>query len=207
MAHSVSNHQAVKFVNELDAFIGLLASEGERSLVIGGAARIDVAVERLLKAVMSRAPRGKDDNLFHPDRPLGTFSAKINLAYRLGLLDDNIEHALQMVRKIRNDFAHATHDIRLLQPSHPDRVREIVECVRHLPVYDQGHETFLRLVTENSRSTRVSAKRNELVASLAGAFFIIALAIELAVWKNGTMKAKWPARLRPRAVETDKKDK
>ena len=108
-----------------------------------------------------------------------------------------------MIRKIRNSFAHATTDVRLLQPSHADRVREIVKCVRTLPAYDLMYDKFFSLVSKSGRST----KRNELVASLAGAFFIIALAIELAVWKNGTMKAKWPARLRPRAVETDKKDK
>jgi hypothetical protein len=105
MASSISVKQAVDFASELKAFIAILAYEGERSLVIGGAARIDVGLERLLKAVMSRGPRGKDDNLFDPDRPLGTFSAKIKLAYRLGLLDDDVEHALQLIRKIRNDFA------------------------------------------------------------------------------------------------------
>jgi DNA-binding MltR family transcriptional regulator len=150
-----------------------------------------------LKAVMPRAPRGKDDNQFHPDRPLGTFSAKINLAYRLGLLDDKIEHALQLIRKIRNDFAHATTEVGLSQPSHADRVHEIVKCVRHNPSYDQMHESLLTLVTQNSRSTKVSAKRNELVASLAVAFLLVALAIEIAVWKNVPMKAKCLAKVGP----------
>jgi len=172
MASSISVKQAVDFASELKAFIAILAYEGERSLVIGGAARIDVGLERLLKAVMSRGPRGKDDNLFDPDRPLGTFSAKIKLAYRLGLLDDDVEHALQLIRKIRNDFAHATTDIRLLECSHADRVREIVKCVQHLSSNQKHHKDYFQLLSQNTRSTKLSAKRNDLVASLRGRVFV-----------------------------------
>src|SRR5207245_320315 len=86
----ISQERALEFTAELVSFIGGLANEGERTLVIGGAARIDVAIERLLRAVMQHHPGG-NDNLFDPDRPLGTFSAKISLAYRLGLLDDGVE--------------------------------------------------------------------------------------------------------------------
>jgi hypothetical protein len=186
--------QWIEFARDLVAVIALLASEGERSLVIGGAARIDVAVERLLKAVMSRARRGKDDNLFHPDRPLGTFSAKIDLAHRLGLSDDDVERALQLIRKIRNDFAHATTDVRLLQPPRADRVREIVKCVRTIPAYDRMYDNFFSVVSRSGRS----AKRNELVASLAVALSFIAAILELAAGNNGPMKDAFVANFRVR---------
>ena len=178
-----------EFTDELVTFIGVLAAEGERSLVIGGAARIEVAVEKLLKAVMPRHARGKDDDLFAPDRPLGTFSAKIKLADRLGLLGGDVEHALQMIRKIRNDFAHATTDIRLLQPPHADRVREIVNSVRIDSAFDRIYDKFSPLVARSGRS----AKRNELVASLAVAFSFIGVVLDFAAWRNEPFKAEYVA--------------
>ena len=93
-------------VTDLVNFVGGLAGESDRSAVILGAARLNVGLERLLKKVMSHHPGGQDD-LFSPDRPLGSFSAKILLAYRLGLIDRNIESLLQMIRKMRNEFAHS----------------------------------------------------------------------------------------------------
>jgi hypothetical protein len=65
-------------------FITELADEGERSAVVLGAARADTAVEELLLRCMQPHPGGAD-NLFDPDRPLGSFSAKIALSFRLEL--------------------------------------------------------------------------------------------------------------------------
>src|ERR1700727_2523834 len=92
--------------SEIGSLIGGLVLEGERALVVVGAARLDVALEELLKKVLRHHPGGSD-NLFDPDRPLGTFSSKISLCYRMGLLDHDFERALNLVRKIRNDFAHS----------------------------------------------------------------------------------------------------
>ena len=49
-----------------------------------------------------------------------TFSAKIALAYRLDLVDKPVEHALQMIRRVRNDFAHSFEDASLTE----QRIRE-----------------------------------------------------------------------------------
>lgn len=118
-----------RVTTEIVRFVSGLAQEGERILVIGGAARVDVALERLLKASLHHNPGG-EDNLFDQDRPLGTFSAKISLAYRMGLLDSELEHALQHVRKLRNAFAHADAPISLSDPSQVSRAREIVKSAR-----------------------------------------------------------------------------
>lgn len=59
-----------------------MMSERGRGLVLVGAARLDLALEHLLKAVM--APSAEpDDKLFTPDRSLGSYGAKISLAARL----------------------------------------------------------------------------------------------------------------------------
>jgi len=112
-------------IREISNFVAGLAAESERSAVVLGAARLDLALENLLKASMQHHPGGSD-NLFDPDRPIGSFSAKIALAYRLGIIDGQIEHALQMVRRIRNDFAHSIENATLADSRHRDRIRELV---------------------------------------------------------------------------------
>ena len=113
---------------EMASFMLGLAKEGDRSAVVLGAARIDVALEDLLKSIMRPHPGGSD-NLFDPDRPLGTLSAKISLAFRLNLIDSEFEHALQMIRKIRNDFAHSTQKLSLSEAREKDRVMELIRVV------------------------------------------------------------------------------
>jgi hypothetical protein len=98
-----------------------LLKEGGRGAVLLGAARLDLSLELLLKAVL-RPNTGGDDNLFDNERPLGTYSAKISLAYRLGLIDKHVEHALQMIRKVRNDFAHSFEDTDLAESAHKNRL-------------------------------------------------------------------------------------
>jgi hypothetical protein len=98
-----------------------LLKEGGRGAVLLGAARLDLALEKLLKAAM-QPHVGGDDNLFDSDRPLNTFSAKIALSFRLGLIDKQVKHALQMIRKVRNDFAHSFEDSSLADHAHRSRL-------------------------------------------------------------------------------------
>jgi hypothetical protein len=114
---------------EISALVLGLMKEGERAAVVVGAARLELAVERLLTRSMQLHPGGSD-NLFDPDRPLGTFSAKISLAFRLGLLDKKVESSLQLVRRIRNDFAHSVGPASLSDSSHSNRLRELTERCR-----------------------------------------------------------------------------
>ncbi|MGZ5857341.1 MAG: hypothetical protein ACXWJK_08895 [Burkholderiaceae bacterium] len=118
-----------------------LLDESERASVILGAARLDVDLEKLLKQVLLPHPGGSDP-LFEGDRMLGTFSAKIALAYRLGLINSEFEHALQMVRKIRNDFAHQLESESLSSPRQKGRVTELVRAVQNSDMYKTGVQAF-----------------------------------------------------------------
>jgi hypothetical protein len=111
--------------SEMGKFVLGLAEEGERSAVVLGASRADALLEELLRTALKRHPGGSD-NLFDPDRPLGTFSARIALAFRMGVIDDSCGHALQMLRKIRNDFAHSSSRATLSESRHRSRVVELV---------------------------------------------------------------------------------
>jgi hypothetical protein len=154
------------YVKDLLDFICGLANEGERALVIGGAARVELALERLLKSVLLPCARDNDE-LFEANGPLSTVYAKIGMAHRLGLLDDNFERMLQLIRKIRNDFAHAAIPVNLSQSSHRDRLNEVKRCAQGTDLYDVA----LKFLAENARisSSQVLPPRMTLVAVLGAA--------------------------------------
>ena len=110
----------------------MMAEKG-RGAILVGAARIDTALENLLKSVMARG--SKDDNLFNPERPLGTFSAKIALAARLSLIEKPVEKAIQAVRKTRNDFAHSFDGICISDEQHQSRLAEAYADARKSPLW------------------------------------------------------------------------
>ena len=118
-----------RLIQETAEFVIGIAREGERAAVVLGSARLDVSLERLLKKLM-QPHVGGSDNLFDSDRPLGSFSAKIALAYRLGVIDRTLEHALQMIRKIRNAFAHSITVANLADPPYNGQFNELIRDLR-----------------------------------------------------------------------------
>ncbi|MCX5968870.1 MAG: hypothetical protein NTV57_14770 [Cyanobacteria bacterium] len=101
-----------------------MMAERGLGLVLVGAARLDLALEHLLKAVMAPSPE-PDDKLFTPDRSLGSYGAKISLAARLGLIDSSIEAALNAIRTVRNDFAHNASEPSLGDPRLQKRLQRV----------------------------------------------------------------------------------
>ena len=63
-----------------------------------------------VKKIMTRFVE-KADKLFGIYEPLGTFKAKIDIAHALGLYDLKTRKGLDLVRKIRNEFAHSSEPI------------------------------------------------------------------------------------------------
>ena len=106
----------------------------ERLMVIVATARLDDLLKRLLQSTMLHHPGGSD-NLFDADRPLGTFSSRILLAYRLGLLSREFESFLQTLRKLRNDAAHAVQHIDLTTSPHLDRVIHLQSLASKGPLW------------------------------------------------------------------------
>jgi hypothetical protein len=80
-------------------------TESVRAKVVLAACFLDELLGQLLRAVLKPAP--DKDSLFEgAQAPLGTFSAKIDLAHRTDLIDVGFCRSLHFVRKIRNEFAH-----------------------------------------------------------------------------------------------------
>jgi hypothetical protein len=111
-----------------------MMTERGRGLVLVGAARLDLALEHLLKAVMAPSD-DPDDKLFTPDRSLGSYGAKISLAARLGLIDSAIEAALNAIRTVRNDFAHNAGEPSLADPRLQKRLQRVYPEAESSPLW------------------------------------------------------------------------
>lgn len=95
---------------DLAHFFSELQRETDRGLPLVAAALID---EKLLGALQSFLCVGKaaERLLSGPNAPLGTFSARIEACFALGLIDEFEYHEISLIRKIRNVFAHSKHGL------------------------------------------------------------------------------------------------
>ena len=116
-------------------FSASLRSETDRACAILAATMLDASLEKLLRKTL--IPQAADD-LFQPQGPLSTFYAKIILSSSIGLISNDECRELQLLRKIRNHFAHLTsHRLRFSSPA----VVSLVKSLRY-PVF------FIRLAQE-----------------------------------------------------------
>jgi DNA-binding MltR family transcriptional regulator len=120
-ATSVSNPEMEEFIKFLREF----AKESDRAAVILGAAKIDTQLYQILQKALIPCASGRDE-LLDGDSPLSSFSSRINIIYRLGLIDRQLAWTLHLIRKIRNSFAHELSGVTLIAGPHRDRIRELV---------------------------------------------------------------------------------
>ncbi len=156
--------------------LGMLRERG-RGAVLVGVARVDAALEALLKAALA-PPRGSE-TLFHTDRPLGSFGAKIALAARLGLIDAGVEQSLHNLRRVRNAFAHSTSEVRLADPPHSDRLRQSIALASRNPLWAPMQSILRKHMAE-----RGDASQTENDPALAD--FVLLITILVAFLETGS---------------------
>ena len=91
---------------DLNGLFVSVRRSGDRAGAILGATMVEDMLRRALLAKFRTLNAGETDRLFGPDQPLGSFSAKIKLAYALGMCDRRDAQNLDSLRAIRNTFAH-----------------------------------------------------------------------------------------------------
>lgn len=91
-------------------FLKEFQGESDRGAALVGAALLDKQLHDLL---LSHFLDKKEslELLEGGSAPLGTFSARIKMSYCLSLITDFEHRELQLIRKIRNEFAHQTHGL------------------------------------------------------------------------------------------------
>lgn len=95
---------------DFQKFLSELQRETDRGLALVSASLIDEKLYRTLKAYFCEG-KASEQLLKHGTSPLGTFSARTDACFALGLIDDFEYREIVLVRKIRNEFAHSIHGI------------------------------------------------------------------------------------------------
>jgi DNA-binding MltR family transcriptional regulator len=97
------------FHTRAEVLADTLNSESDRGSAIIGAEITSDRLESLLRAFFrsDAQSRKQIDPLFKGFGPVSTFSARIQMAYVMYLIPRIIRDRLEMIRKIRNHFAHS----------------------------------------------------------------------------------------------------
>jgi hypothetical protein len=88
----------------------LLGERNARPLVIVGASKVDHLLLEILRGFLlpkTTKPKDQDEILEKENAPLSTFSSRIKMCRRLGLIDDTLYRALDKLRVLRNLSAHS----------------------------------------------------------------------------------------------------
>jgi len=91
---------------QLNKFADQFAKESDRAKVILSASMLETALDNLIRARLVPTPSSEDSLLDGAYAPLSSFSAKIDMANRLGLVSTKFARDLHLIRRIRNEFAH-----------------------------------------------------------------------------------------------------
>lgn len=82
-------------------------SQGPHAVALVYVQLVDNELTELIFGHMPGMDRHLDRSLFKGSAPLATFSAKIDLAKSMGIIDSALWSELHRLRKLRNKFAHA----------------------------------------------------------------------------------------------------
>jgi hypothetical protein len=110
-------------------FMSYLQTLCPRACVVTGLARIDYELERILRKIIDGDTEVSDDRLFAPDRPLGTYSSRCEMCFRLGLIDASFLKALRLYGKMRNLYAHEFEHVDMMASPVRDWMQEIENIV------------------------------------------------------------------------------
>lgn len=153
---------------QLEDILDVPHDESDRACAVLGAAYLDFLLGKVLVRAMTRGEEVADRLLYKVDAPAGTLSARIGLAYGLGLIDEESRDDLHRIRDLRNDFAHdlETHSFSQ-NDSIRDRCKNLKRGTRFADRYSEPHRSNLRrprnlfIVTVVDLQLRVAAGATE----------------------------------------------
>ncbi len=120
----VARLQALLIDRKVDVFLSEFQKETDRGAAVLGAAYVDQALEHLLRKRLLGGKKLKDE-LLSTDKPLGSFSARIKVAFAVGALNKTAYHDLEIIRRIRNEFAHQTMGFSFQNPGIASRCQQL----------------------------------------------------------------------------------
>jgi hypothetical protein len=96
---------------EIDALLSEIDTHNHRAAAVLGGAFVEDALEYAIQRRFVALGKERLDSLFEYPGPLSSFDAKIQVGFAIGLYGPIIRHDLDVIRRIRNGFAHAKKPI------------------------------------------------------------------------------------------------
>lgn len=118
------------------------SKESDRASVILAVAMLDEALESLLRCHLVAIASSSDSLLDGAYAPISTFSARIDLSFRLGLISSRFSRDLHIVRRIRNEFAHNVTGCSFDDGAARNRVNELLRTSRVVEVHQKYRHIF-----------------------------------------------------------------
>lgn len=144
---------------DFQGFYDELAEESDRGAALLAGAFLDNHLAALLEAFFiddephkKGAPSEVEKLLYEPTAPLGTFSSRAKAAYCLGLISHEDLKDIELIKDIRNRFAHRLHGYSFSTPtieamcrrlSLPQRLKPPIP----IPFFDEPRALFLTAVS------------------------------------------------------------
>jgi hypothetical protein len=97
-------------IRDLGHFMREFNKESARGAALIAASRLEQLLYRIIRAFLCDCAIS-EELLTGPNAPLGTFSARINAALAMGLIERHEFNELHLIRKIRNEFGHSWRDV------------------------------------------------------------------------------------------------
>jgi hypothetical protein len=93
---------------EVGALFFEMGDDGPRGCVLIASSFIEDVLKGAIEHRFGHLTNSEKKDLFEGTAPLATFSAKIKIAYAMGIIGKLTRHDLEQIRALRNGFAHST---------------------------------------------------------------------------------------------------
>lgn len=121
-------------------FRAALSKETDRGCALFAAAYLDNALSDLLYCTLAYDKKIETD-LFTGTAPLSSFSSRIKLAFYLGKISKVEKRDMELVRKVRNEFAHSADNISFETPKINSQCKELSFSYHESSHRARGHFT------------------------------------------------------------------
>jgi DNA-binding MltR family transcriptional regulator len=134
--------------------------ESGRAVILLSATLADLALEVALKRLFRN--HNSTHDLFDHESPLGSFSSRIKIAFALNLFDKKTNHDLELIRRLRNGFAHDRRHLTFATPQVADMCKHLI-----LPDtdYARNPEAYLSRAKDVDAASDMSSPKTRYVTT------------------------------------------
>ncbi|MBR8301364.1 hypothetical protein KDW49_11645 [Burkholderia dolosa] len=134
-------------LEKLNLFLSTIQKQDDQAMVLSLATFLEDTLGRLLLAYF-RSCKATKDLVEGFNAPLGTFGSRIKAVYAFGLVTDDQFKDMEILRKVRNHFAHNWEDISFEQNDIQSLIGQLSGyTVDHKPIEGGSREKLLRTLS------------------------------------------------------------